>query len=231
MTPNELTNTDTEKILAAKKAVSLVKDNDVVGLGTGSTAKFAIEELAKLVNEGLKITGVASSIHTEALAISLGIPMQELGKTSHIDISVDGADEFTETLDLIKGGGGALFREKIVASLSRNQIIITDSSKKVEKLGAFKVPVEIIPTAYQYVVSQLEKLNGIVKLRYKEGKIFVSDNQNFIVDVDFGLIEKPKELAESLNQIDGLLAHGLFINLTSKVIMAKDGELFTHSKT
>ncbi|TCC92153.1 ribose-5-phosphate isomerase RpiA [Pedobacter frigiditerrae] len=230
MSVNKQNQSEIEKEAAAKTAVSFVRDNDIVGLGTGSTAKFAIEELAKLVNNGLKIIGVASSIKTEELAVSLGIPMQELGKTSHIDISIDGADEFSETLDLIKGGGGALFREKIVASLSKNRIIVTDSSKKVEKLGAFKVPIEVIPTAYQYVVNELEKLNGIVNLRYKEGKIFISDNNNYIVDVDFGLIDKPQKLSESLNQIDGLLAHGLFVSLTSKIIMAKDGQLFTFSK-
>ncbi|WP_316765251.1 ribose-5-phosphate isomerase RpiA [Pedobacter frigiditerrae] len=230
MSEKKQNQSEIEKEAAAKMAVSFVKDNDIVGLGTGSTAKFAIEELAKLVKGGLKIKGVASSVHTEELAISLGIPMQELGKTSHIDISIDGADEFTETLDLIKGGGGALFREKIVASLSNNRIIVTDSSKKVEKLGSFKVPIEVVPIAYQYVVNQLEKLNGIVKLRYKEGKIFITDNHNYIVDVAFGLIDEPQKLAESLNQIDGLLAHGLFVNLTSKVIMAKDGQLYTFSK-
>lgn len=230
MPENNKYPSENEKKSAAKSAVSFVKDNDIVGLGTGSTAKFAIEELASLVSNGLKIKGVASSIDTEELAISLGIAMQELGKTSHIDISIDGADEFTETLDLIKGGGGALFREKIVASLSRNRIIITDSSKKVEKLGAFKVPIEVIPTAYQYVVNELEKMNGKVNLRYKDGKIFISDNNNYIVDVDFGLIDEPEKLSQSLNQIDGLLAHGLFVNLTTKVIMAKEGKLFTFIK-
>lgn len=230
MSENKQNQSEIEKEAAAKMAVSFIKDNDIVGLGTGSTAKFAIEELAKLVKGGLKITGVASSIKTEELAVSLGIKMQELGETSHIDISIDGADEFTEILDLIKGGGGALFREKIVASLSKNRIIVTDSSKKVEKLGAFKVPIEVIPTAYQYVVNELEKLNGIVNLRYKEGKIFITDNNNCIVDVDFGLIDEPQKLSENLNQIDGLLAHGLFVNLTTKVIMAKDGQLYTFIK-
>ncbi|RZK59363.1 MAG: ribose-5-phosphate isomerase RpiA [Pedobacter sp.] len=230
MSVNKQNQSEIEKEAAAIMAVSFVKGNDIVGLGTGSTAKFAIEELARRVNDGLKIKGVASSIKTEELAVSLGIPMQELGETSYIDISIDGADEFTETLDLIKGGGGALFREKIVASLSKNRIIVTDSSKKVEQLGAFKVPIEVVPTAYQYVVKELEKLNGIVKLRYKEGKIFISDNNNYIVDVDFGFIDEPRKLSESLNQIVGLLAHGLFVNLTSKVIMAKDGQLFTFLK-
>ena len=230
MAAQQLNQQEIEKKMVAKAAVAFVKNNDIVGLGTGSTAKFAIEELAILVKTGLEIIGVASSIQTQELAVSMGIPMQELGKTSFIDVSIDGADEFTEELNLIKGGGGALFREKIVASLSKNRMIITDSSKKVAKLGAFKVPIEVIPVACQYVINQLEKLGGITNLRQKPEKIFITDNNNYIIDVDFGLIDEPEKLAKKLNQIDGLLAHGLFINLTSKVIMAKDGELITYQK-
>jgi len=216
-------NKDQEKLAAAKVAVSLVKENDIVGLGTGSTATFAIKELAKLVAKGMKISGVASSEQTHKLATDLGISMLALGEVNHIDISIDGADEFTTTLNLIKGGGGALFREKIVASLSKNRVIITDASKKVEKLGAFKVPVEVLSIAFQYVLTQLESLNGVPKLRKTENEIFITDNQNYIVDVDFGLIDEPEKLAIQLNQIDGILAHGLFINLTSQVIMAENG--------
>lgn len=216
-------NKDQEKLAAAKVAVSLVKENDIVGLGTGSTATFAIKELAKLVAKGMNISGVASSDQTYKLAMDLGISMLELGEVDHIDISIDGADEFTTMLDLIKGGGGALFREKIVASLSKNRIIITDASKKVAKLGAFKVPVEVLPIAFQYVLNQLESLNGLPKLRKTGNDIFITDNQNYIVDVDFGLIDEPEKLAIKLNQIDGILAHGLFINLTSQVIMAENG--------
>jgi ribose 5-phosphate isomerase A len=230
--PEKSTNfKDQEKFLAAHKAVSFVNDGDIVGLGTGSTANFAIEKLAKLVKEGLKIKGVCSSIQTEQLSKNAGIPILELGKVDYIDISIDGADEFTEELNLIKGGGGALFREKIVASLSKNRIIITDSSKKVAQLGAFKVPIEIIPVAYQYVVNQLKKLNGRISLRhYADDAIFITDNKNFIVDVDFGLIDDPQKLSDCLNKIDGLLAHGLFVDLTSKVIMAKDGALHFYVK-
>lgn len=215
-----------EKILAAKEAVLLVKENDLVGLGTGSTASYAIQELAQKIKEGLSnIRGVASSKKTEALAESLGIPLLPIGEVNHIDISIDGADEFTEECNLIKGGGGALFREKIVASLSENRIVIADRSKKVEKLGAFKVPVEIVPVAYQYVLGQIKKLNGVGSLRKTAGEIFVTDNQNFIVDVDFGLIDDVQKLSYCLNNIDGLLAHGLFVDLTSKIIMAKDNQL------
>lgn len=214
------TQQDAQKLAAALEAVKFIKEGDVVGLGTGSTATFAIEEIGKKVREGLKITAAASSKRTEELAKSYGIEMLDLQTLGSIDISIDGADEFTETLNLIKGGGGALFREKILASLSKNRIIVTDSSKKVLKLGAFKVPIEVIPLALQYVINQVEKLNGSSILRKKNDEAFITDNGNFIIDADFGLIDHPEELANSLNQIDGLLAHGLFIGLTNKVIMA-----------
>lgn len=222
-------NQNKEKLAVAKAAVSFVKNKDVVGLGTGSTTFLAIKELAKLMNNGLSIIGVPSSEATKELAISLGIPLLDLGKVHSIDISIDGADEFTEHLELIKGGGGALFREKIVASLSKNRIVITDSSKKVEKLGAFKVPVEVIPSAYQYVINEIDKLNGFCNLRIKDNKIFISDNLNYIVDVDFGLIDNPKKLAVELNQLDGILAHGIFVELTNTILMAKDEEVVIFS--
>jgi len=191
-----------------------------VGLGTGSTATFAIEEIGKQVAKGLEITAAASSKRTEELAKSYGIEMLDLQTLSSIDISIDGADEFTEELNLIKGGGGALFREKIIASLSKNRIIVTDGSKKVKQLGAFKVPIEVIPLALQYVMDQVGNLNGTSILRLLNQKPFLTDNGNFIIDADFGLIAQPAQLAETLNQIDGLLAHGLFIGLTNQVIMA-----------
>ncbi|WP_029276179.1 ribose-5-phosphate isomerase RpiA [Pedobacter borealis] len=219
------TQQDAEKLTAAVAAVKFVNDGDVVGLGTGSTTTFAIKELGKRVKDGLKIKAAASSIRTEELAKSLGIEILDLGHLSKIDISIDGADEFTESLDLIKGGGGALFREKIIASLSRNAIIITDASKKVKKLGAFTVPVEVIPLAYQYVFDQINKLGGKGILRSVANKTFITDNGNLIIDADFGLIDDPAKLSANLNQINGLLAHGLFINVTSKVIMSEGTDI------
>ncbi|TBO40977.1 ribose-5-phosphate isomerase RpiA [Pedobacter kyonggii] len=215
------TQQDAEKLAAALAAVKFVKDGDIVGLGTGSTTTFAIKELGKRVKEGLNIKAAASSIRTEELAKSLGIKILDLGRLSKIDISIDGADEFTESLDLIKGGGGALFREKIIASLSKNAIIITDASKKVKKLGAFTVPVEVIPLAYQYVFDQINQFGGKGILRSVDNKTFITDNGNLIIDADFGLIDDPAKLSVKLNQINGLLAHGLFINITSKVIMSE----------
>lgn len=221
----ETTHQDAEKLAAAKAAVKFVKDGDIVGLGTGSTATFAIQVLGIMVKNGLKIKAAASSIHTEKLAQSLGIEILPLGELSSIDISIDGADEFTESLDLIKGGGGALFREKIMASLSKNSIIVTDASKKVKKLGAFKVPVEVVPQAYQYVFNQMLILGGKAVQRIKDNEVFITDNGNFIIDADFGLIDDPAKLASALNQVDGLLAHGIFINLTSKVMMSTGDQI------
>lgn len=214
-----------EKLAAAMAAVKYVNDGDIVGLGTGSTATIAIEQLGKKVKEGLKIKAVASSIRTEQLARSFGIEILDPGSLSAIDISIDGADEFTESLDLIKGGGGALFREKIMATLSKNTIIVTDASKKVKKLGAFTVPVEVIPLAYQYVYDQISKLGGKSVLRKAESKQYVTDNGNYIIDADFGLIENPAELNSTLNQINGVLTSGLFVGLTSKVIMSQGNDI------
>lgn len=231
MTNNTPDTREQEKKSVALAAVQLVKNSDVVGLGTGSTAYYAIAELGQRVKEGLQIKAVASSIKTEEQALALGIPLLPLGEVSELDISIDGADEFTTGLQLIKGGGGALFREKIMASLSKNRVIITDSSKKVEKLGAFKVPVEIVPTACQYVLGQLHKIGGHAVLRRLNHELFISDNQNYIADVDFGLIDDPITLSICLNQIDGILAHGLFVNLTTQVIMSERGKLVAFGKS
>lgn len=231
MTNPTLNAREQEKKSVALAAAQLVKNNDVVGLGTGSTAYYAIEELGRRVKEGLQIKAVASSLRTEEQARALGIPLLPLGEVSELNISIDGADEFTTGLNLIKGGGGALFREKIMASLSKNRIIITDSSKKVEKLGAFKVPIEIVPTACQYVLGRLNKLGGNAALRKLNNELFVSDNQNYIADVDFGLIDDPITLSVCLNQVDGILAHGLFVNLTTQVIMSEGGKLVTFGKS
>lgn len=231
MTSPTLNAREQEKKSVALAAVQMVKSNDVVGLGTGSTAYYAIEELGRRVKEGLQIKAVASSLRTEEQARALGINLLPLGEVSELNISIDGADEFTTSLNLIKGGGGALFREKIMASLSKNRIIITDSSKKVEKLGAFKVPIEVVPTACQYVLGQLNKLGGSAVLRKLNNELFVSDNQNYIADVDFGLIDDPITLSICLNQVDGILAHGLFVNLTTQVIMSEEGKLVIFGKS
>jgi len=221
---------DLEKQVAAREAVKFIKDNDIVGLGTGSTAYFAILEIGEMVKNGLLIKGVPTSEHTASLARSLGIGLLDMNEVEEIDITIDGADEFNPDLQLIKGGGGALFREKIVASLTKKEIIITDTAKKVEKLGKFKVPVEVVPLALNYVLKELGRLNGTGIMRLNNGSPFITDNHNYIVDADFGLIDDPVCLSENLNQIDGILAHGLFVNLASLVIVGDGDKAVTYTR-
>jgi ribose 5-phosphate isomerase A len=211
-----------EKMLAAKEAVKFIDDNMIIGLGTGSTAFYAIMEIGERVKNGLKIKAIPTSNETRELAKSLNIELIDINKVDSIDITIDGADEFTSDLLLIKGGGGALFREKIVASITKKQIIIADSSKKVETLGKFKLPIEVIPFASQYVLRQIEVMNGKGKIRMSEDKAFLTDQGNYIIDADFGLIKDPKSLAAALTQFEGLVAHGLFIGLTDKIIMGNE---------
>lgn len=226
----QLNQIDIEKQNAAREAVKFIKANDIVGLGTGSTAFFAIQEVALLVKGGLKIKGVPTSEHTASLAQSLGIEMLDINEVQSIDVTIDGADEFDPELNLIKGGGGALFREKIVASMTKKEIIIADSGKRVDKLGAFKVPVEVLPLALNYVKQELSRLNGTGYLRMKDGKPYVTDNHNLIVDTDFGLITDAAALSEQLNLVEGVVAHGLFVNLAAMVIQGKGSETIVYTK-
>ena len=218
-------NLEEEKFLAATEAVKLIKDNQIIGLGTGSTAEFVVREIGKLVEKGLKIRGVPTSNRTAELAKSLNIPLIGLDEVDSIDLTIDGTDEFDADLNLIKGGGGALFREKMVARLTEKEVIIADSSKKVDILGAFKVPVEIVPIAVCFARKQIEKIGGATKIREKDGKIFVTDAGNQILDADFGEINDANDISDKLNAIEGVVCHGLFINLANMVIMAKGNEI------
>ena len=218
-------NLEEEKFLAAAEAVKLIKDNQIIGLGTGSTAEFAVREIGKLVEKGLEIRSVPTSNRTAELAKSLNIPLINLDKVDSIDLTIDGTDEFDADLNLIKGGGGALFREKMVARLTEKEVIIADSSKKVDILGAFKVPVEIVPIAVYFVRKQIEQIGGTTRIREKDGKIFITDAGNQILDADFGEINDANDISEKLNAIEGVVCHGLFINLANMVIMAKGNEI------
>jgi ribose 5-phosphate isomerase A len=214
-----IANPEKEKQLAAAEAVKGVADNMIVGLGTGSTAVYAIQEIGEKVKRGLQVRAVPTSLKTKELAASLNIPLIDINTIDSIDITIDGADEFTEELLLIKGGGGALLREKLVASMSKQEMIIADSSKKVSRLGKFKLPLEVIPFASAYVIRQLQGLNGKGAIRQQSGKPFLTDQGNYIIDADFGLISDPILLSGKLNEITGVVEHGLFIHLVSKVIM------------
>jgi len=211
-----------EKKLAAKEAVKLIGNHQIVGLGTGSTAKYAINEIGQLVKNGLQIKAVATSLQTAELATRLNIPLIDIESVLAIDITIDGTDEFTTNLALIKGGGGALIKEKIVASLSKTTIIIADSSKQVTTLGKFKLPIAVLPIACNYVMAQIKNFHGAGVVRLIAGSPFITDEGNYIIDGDFGLIDNPSSLSTELNNIAGVVGHGLFINLASKVIMGKD---------
>lgn len=216
--------------MAALEAVKQIKDGMVVGLGTGSTALFATEAVGRMVGEGLKIQAVPTSESTRQLAASLGIPLVDINNIDAIDITIDGADEFTDKLELIKGGGGALLREKIVASLTRLHITIADYSKHVDKLGKFGVPIEVIPFACNYVLGMLGSFGGTGTIRKVNDSNFITDQGNFIIDTDFGLIENPADLAAKLDQIVGIVEHGLFVNLTHLVIMASGDNIIRFSR-
>jgi len=218
---------DLEKEAAARASLRFVHDGNIVGLGTGSTAAFAVRMLGERVKAGLKIRGIPTSVHTRDLAASVGISLTTLDEFQQIDVTIDGADEFDPKLRLIKGGGGALLREKVIASASRQVVIIADSSKEVAVLGKFPLPVEVIPFAQPLVAKRIAALGGAIKVRQDAtGKTFVSDEGHHILDCSFGQIPDPLALARKLSDMPGVVEHGLFINLASVVLMAK-GEKIT----
>ena len=211
------------KQAAAYKAVEAVQDGMVVGLGTGTTAHFAIERLGEMVRSGLHITAVGSSKATEDLARTSGITIVDFAAITSVDLYIDGADEVDAHLNLIKGGGGALVREKIVAFNSKQFIVIVDSSKRVQTLGKFPLPVEVVPFAVNLTIQHLEKLGGNAVLRQREGKIFISDNGNFIIDVQFNKIENPIALNAAINVIPGVVESGLFAGtMVSSVLVGHE---------
>jgi ribose 5-phosphate isomerase A len=219
---NELKQSDLEKEAAARASLRFVHDGNVVGLGTGSTAAYAVRFLGDQVRAGLKIRGIPTSVHTRDLAASLGIPLTTLDECQQIDVDIDGADEFDPKLNLIKGGGGALLREKIIASASRQVVIIADSSKQAAVLGTFPLPVEVVGFAQPLVAKRITALGATVKLRQDaKGNPFVTDEGHHILDCSFGKIPDPPALARILSDMPGVVEHGLFINLASVVLVAK----------
>ena len=195
---------DREKAAAAKASLRYVNDGDIVGLGTGSTAAFMVRALAEKVRAGLKIVGIPTSKRTGELAASLGIAVTTLDEYQDINVTIDGADEFDSQLRLIKGGGGALLREKIVASASRKLVIIADSSKQASKLGRFPLPVEVIPFAEKLVARKIVAMGAQVKLReYAYGNPFVTDEGHHILDCHFGEIDDPEKIGSELSFMPG----------------------------
>lgn len=205
------------KRAAAEEAVRFIREGMTVGLGTGSTAYWAIRAIGARVSEGLRIQAVATSEATERLAQECGIPL--LDRLTDLDVTIDGADEVDGRLNAIKGGGGALLREKLVASASRELILIVDDSKCVNMLGGFPLPVEVVPFGAELTMRKIGQLGCRPVLREQEGRPFVTDNGNFIADCAFGRIEQPDELQRRLKQITGVVDHGLFISMADKLIV------------
>jgi ribose 5-phosphate isomerase A len=219
---NDSKTSDLEKAAAARASLRFVRDGMTLGLGTGSTAAHAVRFLGEQVRAGLKVRGIPTSVHTQELAASLGIPLTTLDECQQIDVDIDGADEFDPQLHLIKGGGGALLREKIIASASRQVVIIADSSKQVAVLGEFPLPVEVIAFAQPLVAKRITALGATVKLRQDtKGNPFITDEGHHILDCSFGQIPDPPTLARTLSDMPGVVEHGLFIDLATVVLCAK----------
>jgi ribose 5-phosphate isomerase A len=207
-----------KKKIVGEKAVEYIRDGMVVGLGTGSTVYYTIMKLGQLVKEGLTIQGIPTSVQTEELAKNVGIPIGSFREIDQIDIAIDGADEVDSNLNLVKGGGGALLREKIIAKAAKKFIVVATPSKLVENLGTHLIPVEVVPFGAELTEKHLRELGGNPVLRVVDGIPFRTDNGNYIFDCSFSDLSQPIHLEEKLNLIPGVVENGLFIGMADMVI-------------
>lgn len=221
-----LSPTDTAKFVAAKRASEFVEDGMKVGLGTGSTAAWLVKCLGERVGDGLRMTGVPTSTRTAELAREVGIRVTTLEEARWLDLTIDGADEFDPALNLIKGGGGAHLQEKIVATASDRMVVITDASKRVDTLGAFPLPIEVIPFGWQASKLLVEELLASIgfaspdaRLRMNADKAFISDEGNYILDLHLRKISNARQLSLVLNQIPGVVENGLFLDICDAVVI------------
>lgn len=210
------------KKTAALKALNFINDGMSIGLGTGSTVKFFIEGLAKEVGRGLSVKCVSTSEQSKSYAESLGVEIFDLDDFDLIDLTIDGADEVDKDLNGIKGGGGALLIEKIVASNSKQNIWIVDESKIVEKLGSFPLPVEVIPFGSKNLFKKFEDEGFNPVLRRKENKSFITDSGNYIIDLHLNKIDEPESTEKYLNLLPGVVECGLFLGIADKVIVGSN---------
>ncbi len=215
---------DRLKRAAAGRAAEFVEAGMVVGLGTGTTAHFVVEELGRRVAAGLKIAAIPTSEDTAALARSFGIPLATFAEHRLIDLAIDGADEVErKTLDLIKGRGGALLREKIVAAASERFVVVVDRQKLVDRLGeTAPVPVEVVRFGWQATAAALERLGTAPELRQRDDRPYVTDSGNFILDCRFGAIADARRLEQQLNMTVGVVENGLFVGRSSAVVVASE---------
>lgn len=217
---------DELKVAAASAALSRVEDGMKLGIGTGSTAEAFIRALGARVREGLRVVGVPTSQRTAAMCQELGIALSSLDECPELDLTIDGADEIGPGLTLIKGGGGALLREKIVAAASRKMTVIADDSKLVEALGTYPLPIEVIRFGLEATRRAIERaaadigMSGAVTLRQRDGAAFVSDEGHYIFDASFGRIPDAGALSRGLLDIPGVVQHGLFIGIATEALVA-----------
>ena len=223
---------DTKKRIAAEHALDFIEQDMVIGLGTGSTAEHFVEALAKRVWEGLSVQCVSTSVRTAELARVRGIDIFEIDKVDRIHVTVDGADEVDPQMQLIKGGGGALLREKIVAAASDMMVVIVDDGKMVDTLGAFPLPVEVVPFGFTTVAQKIRQLliaedcpgRRVALRETEETQPFVTDGGHYILDCACQSIPDPARLARQLSQIPGVVDHGLFINMATAIIVGHEGD-------
>lgn len=224
--------TDELKRRAAEYAADFVQNEMLIGLGTGSTVYYLIQELGKRVEQGLHVTVVPTSKQTEILAAQLNIPLKNLNDVDKLAVTIDGADEVDPQLHLIKGGGGALLQEKIVAAASGELIIIVDNSKMVQHLGKFPLPVEVITFGYKQAQKKIMAMGcSKAELRQKENKPYITDHGHYILDCYFEKINDPGSLDKYLNNIPGVVETGLFVDMATKIVIAySDGKIETIEK-
>ena len=212
-----------DKRLAARAAVTEIRQGMLVGLGTGSTAAHAIEAIGEQVAAGLRITAVATSQASAAMAGALGIPLLDMGDVAAVDLTIDGADEIDARCWAIKGAGGAMTREKIVAAASTRMVVIADGSKRVERIGAAKLPIEVLPFARAFVAAAVEELGGLAEVRLAGGAPYLTDQGNLVLDARFAELADPAGLARALDALPGLVGHGLFLDEVDAAYFAADG--------
>ncbi|MHA1755022.1 MAG: ribose-5-phosphate isomerase RpiA [Candidatus Odinarchaeia archaeon] len=222
-----------EKKLAGEKAAELIENDQIVGVGSGTTVSYFIRKLGERVkNEGLKIKAVPSSYQSYYELIQNNIPLTTLDQHPILDITVDGADEVDKKMNLIKGGGAALTQEKIIGTYTKQLVIIVDSSKYVRKLGGFPLPVEVISKAVKPVMKKLSELGCKPTIRQAEKKMgpVITDNGNLIVDCDFKIIDDPKTLERKINMLPGVVENGLFVDLANLVLIGKENKVIIKEK-
>jgi ribose 5-phosphate isomerase A len=224
---------ESRKKLAGEKAAELVQEGMVVGLGTGSTVHYTILALGRKVRAGMSIIGIPTSKATEKLAVTNGIKLSTLDEHPIIDMTIDGADEIAPNLDLIKGIGGALLREKVVASVSKHFVIVADESKFVQSLGSKSpVPVEVLPFALATVKKRLEGMCTEATVRTRGGFVYITDNGNHMLDCTFRKIAQPSDLENEINSIPGVMENGLFIGMAERAVLGTaDGVRYIEKST